>query len=187
MKTPEYSDIPAERWLPIQGGYEDYYEISDHGRVKSYHKDPSGSLLTPSTNAKGYLRVRLYTPSSTPKTLFIHRLVALHFLPKPTDSRKTLVLHKNSVVTDCHYKNLEWGTHSENMDDMVDTGNHYVTQLTEDQVLSILDLRRKGHTLKELAASFNVSMGRLCKIMTGESWSSVTGIPRKKYGPRSRK
>jgi hypothetical protein len=54
------------------------------------------------------------------KTLRVHRLVALLFVPNP-DS-KPEVNHKFGDKTDNHFERLEWATHAENIQHAWDTG-----------------------------------------------------------------
>lgn len=49
------------------------------------------------------------------KRLFLHRLVADHFLVNPDPKTKTQVGHNDYVRTNCHWKNLTHQTPSENV------------------------------------------------------------------------
>jgi hypothetical protein len=97
-----------EQWKPIIG-WENYYLISNHGRVKSLLTD---KILRPYCNKKtshGYLQVTLYYPKKTKK---IHRLVAENFLKKVRG--KNIVDHKDMNVKNNHIDNLRWCNHKEN-------------------------------------------------------------------------
>jgi hypothetical protein len=112
-------------------GFEDRYEISNFGNVKSksvliYHKNgyshtyPELILKTEKTK-KGYLRVMLAKNSKNIK-LYVHRLVLETFVDN-TDN-KPQVNHKNGIKTDNRLENLEWATRKENM-------YHYYKNLRE--------------------------------------------------------
>lgn len=60
----------------------------------------------------GYPVVKLTKPNGSYGSQFVHRLVALTFIPKP--SHKSCVNHKNGDKLDCFYENLEWVTPQEN-------------------------------------------------------------------------
>ena len=75
----DLTDLPNEVWVYING-FEDYYMVSNYGRVKSlYHN----IILRPCRNKKGYLMVRLYNKNQKPRLISVHRLVAIAFLPNP--------------------------------------------------------------------------------------------------------
>lgn len=63
----------------------------------------------------GYLRVYMRSQSTGKRVdRYIHRLVALHFLPNP--DQKPCVNHKNCDRTDNRLCNLEWASYKENTD-----------------------------------------------------------------------
>ena len=100
-------------------GYEGLYQISDCNEwVKSLydwwymHKKLREKILKIDISNKWYWKVRLYN-WKTNKSYSIHRLVALHFIPNP--SNLPIVLHKDNDRLNCHKDNLKWGTQSENI------------------------------------------------------------------------
>lgn len=102
-----------EVWKPVRG-YEDRYEVSNTGKVRSLNYRHKGITkeLKPTTEGKGYLMVGLCRDGSM-KWGKIHRLVAEAFLPNPENKREVNHIDgdkKNNVVD-----NLEWVTASENM------------------------------------------------------------------------
>lgn len=113
-----------ERWKDIIG-YESFYKVSDHGRVKSleryvlikrkgyktcYRKFLSKILPEYITN-KGYVRVQLCKNRKI-KLKVVHRLVAIHFIPN--SENKSEVNHKDGNKKNNYYKNLEWNTRLQN-------------------------------------------------------------------------
>lgn len=93
-----------ETWLPVVG-YEDFYEVSDVGRVRR-----NGRVLRPETDKDGYRKVVL-CKFGTKKKFFVHRLVATAFLGDGTDMQ---VNHKNGVTGNNALGNLEWVDQSQN-------------------------------------------------------------------------
>jgi len=95
--------MEKENWLPVKG-YEGLYEVSDMGNVRRVN----GNLLTPSVNKGKYLYVRL-SRSSDEKQFYIHRLVAMAFLPNPHNHPE--VNHKDENKQNNTVSNLEWCSH----------------------------------------------------------------------------
>ena len=106
-------DNEKEIWKPAKG-YEDCYEISNLGNVKSIPrmvKNGRGVHLSKERILKGirdkdgYLRVRLYNNAGG-RIFSVHRLVAEHFIENPQGYKE--VNHKNELKTDNRASNLEW-------------------------------------------------------------------------------
>lgn len=103
-----------ENWKKIRS--HKGYEVSDHGRVRSYRTN-SGKILN---NFKiinpimrnGYPTVCL-SGAEKRKQLLIHRLVAIEFIPNP--DLKPHVAHLDGTRNNNHVSNLMWATHKENM------------------------------------------------------------------------
>ena len=103
------------------------YLIYEDGRVWS---KTSNKFLKQRSNTKGkYLYVNLYNPKR--KTLKIHRLIALHFIPNPNN--KPTVDHINRIRTDNRIENLRWATRQEqtdNRDFCSNTNEKYISKMT---------------------------------------------------------
>lgn len=103
-----------EIWKPVVG-YEDLYEISNLGRVKSLERivnDNGGEkrlkeqILKPSY-VGGYYKIRLYI-NRKHKDYSIHRLVAQAFIPNPDNL--PIINHKDENKLNNTVENLEWCT-----------------------------------------------------------------------------
>lgn len=102
-------------------GFPDY-KVSNLGRVFSY-RGKIEKMLRPSKSWYGYEQVTL-TNGDKKRTMVVHRLVALAFLPNPDG--KPCVDHKNTIKTDnsiyinpngtvnLEKSNLRWVSHKEN-------------------------------------------------------------------------
>lgn len=103
-------------------GVGEYYEISNKGRARSLDKCVNGwngvklkkgkmlTLIPPKRGSK-YLRVHLFDKSKG--TLrFVHRLVAMAFIPNPDN--KPCVNHIDGNPSNNSVSNLEWVTYQEN-------------------------------------------------------------------------
>lgn len=100
----------AEEWRPIDG-YEGVYEVSNLGRVRSL-KFGKVRMRAFIDNLCGYFKVCLCRDGKK-QLPYVHRLVALAFLPNPSRDR-VQVNHINSDSKDNRAENLEWVTQSEN-------------------------------------------------------------------------
>lgn len=118
-----------EIWKDIKG-WEEYYKISNFGRVKSKdrllkekHRTyvKKGKILIQIPNSRDYLRVTLKSKSDNKEERpFVHRLVATHFLYK--EKNKNCVNHIDFDYTNNYVGNLEWCTHKENMRHSIKAG-----------------------------------------------------------------
>lgn len=103
-----------EVWKDIVG-YEDKYQISNLGRIKSL-KDTHGNykerMLNPTPNLKGYLG-QCISKNGIRKRVTIHRLVAETFIPNPLNLPE--VNHKDEDKSNNSVSNLEWCTKKYNI------------------------------------------------------------------------
>lgn len=79
------------------------YAIDTDGNVWSY-KNNKTRILKP--GLKRYLYVSIINPKGKKQNLYIHRLVALAFIP--SDIEKKRVKHLNGDITDNRVENLDW-------------------------------------------------------------------------------
>lgn len=109
----------TEEWRPI-AGYEGLYEVSDFGRVRSWHKGVE-RILSYTLHKHGYHDYHLWT-SGERKRARAHTLVAEAFLgPRPVAQD---VRHLDGNPGNNHLSNLAYGTRSENLRDAVRHGRN---------------------------------------------------------------
>ena len=96
-----------EEWKVIDG-YNNNYSISNKGNIKNNNTE---RILKQTINRDGYHRLSLYVDRKQ-KTVEIHRLVAIAFIPNPEN--KPCVDHINNNTSDNNINNLRWATHKEN-------------------------------------------------------------------------
>lgn len=111
-----------EEWKDING-YENFYQISNLGHVKSLSRKVNAGIrynskvivkeriLKPIINSYGYETVML-SKNNKKKIFLVHRLVSYAFIPNKYNKKE--VNHINGVKTDNTASNLEWCTRSEN-------------------------------------------------------------------------
>lgn len=158
-------------------GYEGLYEVSNLGRIYSFYKQ---KFIHPRSNGRGYLQVEL-TKDKKQKMHFIHRLVAIAFLPNP--EKLPQVNHKDENKENNCIDNLEWCTSKYNMSYGTRTERavaHYkktVMQLdTDDNVIQIYDSVADAERMNGFNHSniVNVCNGKH-KTAYGFKWKYVNG------------
>lgn len=111
-----------EQWKPVKG-YEGYYEVSTHGRIRSVDRITNcaikhnssvikkGKILKLNLKRNGYLTFDASFFNGA-KTKTVHRVVAEAFIPN--EDNKPCVNHINAIKTDNRVENLEWVSYQEN-------------------------------------------------------------------------
>lgn len=95
-------ELTHEVWRPVKG-FEDFYDISSHGRIKSKRKN---RILKPSKTGR-YDHVSL-RGNGKRKEACIHRLVAETFVSNPNGFPQ--INHKDENTRNNMAANLEWCT-----------------------------------------------------------------------------
>lgn len=119
-----------EVWLPVPG-YEGIYEVSNFGKVRSVTRkvtDRLGRTRTITGQIKktwidngGYERVEL-CKFDTRVGWGLHRVVAMAFKPGYNEEQEVMHLDHNKLNN--HSDNLEWGTHTENIQSTISAGRY---------------------------------------------------------------
>ncbi|MDR0269846.1 NUMOD4 domain-containing protein [Paenibacillus sp.] len=106
-------DLQGEIWLPVTN-YEGIYEVSNYGRIKSLSNNISRKeKILRQQIRNGYMSVELSKKGQKAKKFFVHRLVAIAFIPNPLG--KKTVNHEDGNKLCNRLENLSWMTHSENI------------------------------------------------------------------------
>lgn len=120
----EALNVTADKNRVAVRGFEGLYEVDNLGNVYSIVQGRSRrkGILSQYSNERGYMKVNLYDVSGKCKKKYVHRLVAIAFIPNPLD--KPNVNHKDCDVKNNNVNNLEWCTQSENILHAVKLGRH---------------------------------------------------------------
>jgi len=178
--------MEKEIWKPIEG-FENIYEISNHGRVKSLDRYVGtgikgnskvlrkGKILKPSINCTGYLCVGLCDKSTNRKiTALVHRLVAGRYVEN--SESKQIINHKDFNKQNNYFENLEWCTTQENVRYSVKHGrypsgeNNHNSKLSWEEVNQIREMRRNGLTLRKIGLIFNIADMTVLGIVKYKAW-----------------
>lgn len=114
----------TENWLPIPG-YEDLYEVSDLGRVRSVpRKGVRRDCIKAQQKRSNHWRVNLYRSGEPrPTSYAVHNLILGAFVgPKPRPD--SFGCHHDDNPDNNTLSNLYWGDRSTNAHDMVRNGVH---------------------------------------------------------------
>ena len=161
----------SKSWKWIED-FEESYEISDEGDVRSYRRFKDEGRIMKLSNQNGYLKVVLNVNGKTFHKR-VHRLVAFAFLPKP--DYKNQVNHKNGNKHDNRVENLEWTTPAENTRHASDTGLllPYQNKLDPEKVKAIRFLDKNGFSRDSLSRIFNVVPSNIYQICDRKTWKYV--------------
>lgn len=145
-------DVTPERWLPVPG-YEGLYEVSSRGNVWSKPRPRTrGGLLKHIVDKRGVHWVTL-TLRGKQDPIPVHRLVMLTFVGPLPEGMEVRHLDDNRS-NNCWPENLVYGTHFENMQDMVRNGHHLTTHC------------KNGHEWTPENTRRGSNGERLCRICT---------------------
>lgn len=163
-----------EIWKEVEG-YNGLYFVSNLGNVKSLCYSKS-RILKPYTHRDGYLLV-VFCNKNKRKTLKIHRLVAMGFIPNLEN--KLQVNHINGIKTDNRVENLEWCTRLENirhswqneLSKSKKGEEHFGSKLVDSQVLEI---RQNIHISSyKLAEIYGVSRQTIDRVKKKILWKHL--------------
>lgn len=158
------------------------YAVSSCGRAFSsvpcaWKRGSQVREMKPNKLPYGHLFVRM---SRAKKVVcgYIHRLVAMAFLPKPEDGQ-TVVRHLDGDPSNNHVPNLAWGTQADNMADCVRHGRTNAgernphAKLTVAMVKLIRSMHEEGYDIRQICAEFAVDKETIRAVIKRRSWKHV--------------
>jgi NUMOD4 motif/HNH endonuclease len=172
-------DDATERWLPIPG-YEDLYEVSDLGRVRSnyFWRGTSRRILALASDGYGYLQVTLSRNGKT-RTRKVHQLVMLAFAGPPPLGME--VRHGPRGRLDNRLISLCYGTRAENIADRLRDGwinpidtrgeKNGRAKLNAAAASAIRQRIAAGESYGSVARSLCVGTSTIGRVVRGECWN----------------
>lgn len=144
-------------WKDIE--FNTNYEVSDTGIVRrKNNKNVLKGCIT-----SGYRSVKLTFENSRQLRFYVHRLVAMHFIPN-SDKNKTFVNHKNGDKLDNKVENLEWVTPREN-------NLHYYQKIQKEK------RERKNNSKPIPVIQYSLSGEEIARFKSMNEAKKSTGIP----------
>ena len=174
--------LPNETWVTMTGIQGGAFEVSDYGRCRRpSYTDKQGRyrfcrVMKISDNGAGYKKFAI-TYEGKLKNLYVHRMVAIHFLVNEGDLPQ--VNHKPSGLGkhDNRVEHLEWCSPSENIKDAHNNGqmvNRTVhktktVQQSDTFVSSMYRMYKDTGKVGETARHFGISRTTLSSIVNKRS------------------
>ena len=175
-----------EIWKPVVN-YEDSYEVSSLGRVRSVDRHvptfngrrfSKGKMKDFKHDKDGYCVVHLYRNQKCDSS-YVHRVVAKSFIPNPEN--KPQVNHIDGIKTNNTIENLEWCTGLENCHHSwkyLNRNNwHMKGELCNFSKLKLENVKfiranynKKFLNQKALSKMFNVSNSLISQIIKNKIW-----------------
>ena len=150
-----------KNWKPIENTGSIYF-VDDMGEVESRFPGKKIHPLKPKKDRAGYHSVTVLE-GGIRHAKFVHRLVADAFLNNPLS--KPEVNHLNGIKTDNRLENLEWVTHSENIQHAFDNG--LCKPLTKVVIDDIQQFRYKS--VREAAKALGINEGTCRNYLNGNN------------------
>ncbi len=175
-----------EIWKDVVG-YEGLYQVSYLGNVRSCEASFNhrygqrvrvSKMKAQATTKSGYKTVNLFRDNWI-KVFKVHRLLMIAFVPN-LENKKT-VNHKDGDKANNNINNLEWATHSENVNHAVKNGlkntaigqDSASSKLYNQDVIEIRILSERGIRHRILSSIFGVSENQISLIINNKSWSHL--------------
>lgn len=174
-------DCSSERWRPVVG--HDGYDVSDHGRVRSWRKEGGGRRVLPRLRklqplkTGGYMSFMLIE-GKKPILLRVHIVLLEAFVGARPDGFECR--HLDGDVKNNRLSNLCWGTSSQNTADQIRHGTdtrgerNGGAKFTHSQVAAIRSSTRMG---KELAEEFGVAQSTISRIRHRIRYACLDSAP----------
>ena len=164
-----------EIWKPIIG-YENIYNISNLGRIKSIRNN---IILKLHPDKDGYLRTNI-SKNGVRKNCYPHTEVAKSFLGSKPENKE--INHKDTIKSNNYESNLEYVTSSENKIHAQENGlrksrqgqNNSQVKLTKEQAKQIRELWKTGlYTMKQLGFQYGIADATVCRLVNNISWINL--------------
>lgn len=168
-----------EHWETV-AGFEDKYEVSNRGRVRTIGSGRGrvhGRILRHAKMPRGYLIVNLWQDNRQ-KMQLVHRLVAAAFLGAIPEGMQ--VNHIDGNKENNAIANLEIVTNEQNREHAIATGlidgkgeKNPMAKISLETVLAIRAKHSEGMGYKKLAKHFDLGISCVRNVAARKTWKHV--------------
>lgn len=176
----------VEEWKAVVG-FEDRYEVSSFGQVRSipyikkgkningiFSFKTTGKLLKQCESTDHYLQIQL-SKNNCKRGTGVHRIMAEAFIPNPDNLPQ--VNHIDGNKQNNHISNLEWCSAQHNVIHSYTLGlacnkqeRHPLTVLTHDKVFRMAEMRYKGFSYKQISEELDLKYDTVWKVINRKNW-----------------
>ena len=167
-------DAMPALWVPVVG-YEGLYLVSHRGFARGMPRQGcDGRILKLRVSERGYLKVTL-SRDCVETPFYIHRLVMEAYRRRMPRGQEVRHLD-GDPGNNAWPENLIYGTHVENMADMVGHGRtiagtrHPFTKFTDADVVAIREAWERGEKGRTLAARYGTSPAAISRLVNGVAY-----------------
>ena len=176
-----------ESWKKICYSTRTKYEVSNHGRVRSYYPDATIPVISRGILQAGYLFLDYFNTEEKRRIKVpFHVLVADHFLKKSA-SEQNRVIHLDYKKVNNRTSNLKWGTdeelyaHNNKNPEVALSRQKSNAERTTGTKLNLVQVERIRKLLKDparkvtkerIAAMYGIAPMTLYRIQSGEIWAA---------------
>lgn len=172
-KKQKQDETFLSKFKPIPGFSK--YLISEDGEIYSnWRKRLLKTDIESCVKTKSYVRIKIKDNNGTNRSMRLHRLVAMAFIPNPEN--KPTVNHKDGNIYNNSVSNLEWATMQEQAKHVIKTGLRKKYKIGNLPIIRILP----NNTTQKFNSAADAS--RKLKI----SKKSVSNYLNRKYKPRDK-
>lgn len=156
-------------WKVIE--FDERYKISNTGKVM---RSDNGRIRKPSVAKNGYHLCVFSNPGGKHTAHYIHRLVAHHFICPCPDAKE--VSHLDGDRSNNCVNNLVYESHCENIRRKAEHGTENTgerngsAKVNVKQVQEIIDMRKSGRLLREIADIYGISFQQVSRICKKDNW-----------------
>ena len=166
LEVKSFSPTPAGQKAPsgfVKVPGFSKYAIDQNAEVYSFRK--KGKLQAwRSSVSKPYLRVDLVDDEGKYRKPYLHDIMLASFCgPKKVGQ---MVRHLDDNPSNNTLANLVYGTATENKSDAIRNGRH-LSSTTNESRREIIEARKMGATLKDIATRYRLSSRTVSKILSG--------------------